>query len=78
MALPKFPISSLFLLSVCGLAHGRLSEYVDPLIGTEGSTPGSAIAVSAPMLQLGQMSGSPRFRVATPFQVPPYQTPWQR
>ncbi|RMY55896.1 hypothetical protein D0865_03934 [Hortaea werneckii] len=45
MALPKFPISSLFLLSVCGLAHGRLSEYVDPLIGTEGSTPGSAIAV---------------------------------
>ncbi|RMX88259.1 hypothetical protein D0869_01759 [Hortaea werneckii] len=44
MALPKFAISSLFLLSVCGLAQGRLSEYVDPLIGTEGSTPGSAIA----------------------------------
>ncbi|KAI7551159.1 hypothetical protein KC331_g2724 [Hortaea werneckii] len=44
MALPKFPLSSLFLSSVCGLAQGRLSEYVDPLIGTEGSTPGSAIA----------------------------------
>ncbi|KAI6879283.1 hypothetical protein KC363_g8778 [Hortaea werneckii] len=44
MASPKFPISSLLLLSAGGLAQGRLSEYVDPLIGTEGSTPGSAIA----------------------------------
>ncbi|KAI7360046.1 hypothetical protein KC354_g8980 [Hortaea werneckii] len=44
MASPKFHISSLLLLSACGLAQGRLSEYVDPLIGTEGSTPGSAIA----------------------------------
>ncbi|KAI7138982.1 hypothetical protein KC337_g11 [Hortaea werneckii] len=44
MALPKSPISSLLLMSACGLAKGRLSEYVDPLIGTEGSTPGSAIA----------------------------------
>ena len=78
MALPKFPLSSLFLSSVCGLAQGRLSEYVDPLIGTEGSTPGSAIAVSAPMLQQVQMRGSPCFRVAIPFQVPPYQTQWQK
>ncbi|KAI7354556.1 hypothetical protein KC320_g3327 [Hortaea werneckii] len=45
MALPKkLAISSLLLMSACGLAEGRLSEYVDPLIGTEGSTPGSAIA----------------------------------
>ena len=39
-------------MSACGLAKGRLSEYVDPLIGTEGSTPGSAVAVSARMLQI--------------------------
>lgn len=33
------------LLSVRhGAVHARLSDFVDPLIGTEGSTPGSAIA----------------------------------
>lgn len=79
MALPKkLAISSLLLMSACGLAEGRLSEYVDPLIGTEGSTPGSAIAVSARMLQSAQTKYSSCFRAAILFQVPRYQTQWQR
>lgn len=36
-------VQAAFLLS-CGQVDGRLSDYVDLLIGTEGSIPGSGIA----------------------------------